>query len=832
MKITRLRNRILLGALAICTVLALAYMLAVSWVIRHQYQDESRAFLLNAAKLIQDDLGDRQEALLAASRELANQKNLGSTLWYLSQYARSDVDRQTLANTYQQLVRETYKMGRVTKASRIAIYNAAGNLISFALLDPQGGQAGFVERRPVPLFLVARLNADEEFSSGNLLRRSAVEKLEPEFSGPLPRAESVRYSVIGGMLAIEANVPVMGEVFDQASGKPQTTQLGLVQMVSFLDQSFAEKIAGTTAAAVNVFTRQGFGSGTLAAYRAPAWSGALPATAGAAVPPVLNEVEVDGQGYYQCLLFFHRDGQPIGAIATLHSKAFVETTVWQVMRILWLIAGAIFLLIIPFAWFFANSISRPLKVLSRVFRSAASEEEAGHLTKAFAEIRAQDLRHDELGDLARNFMAMAEAVVARDRRLAERAKELADARDAAEAASCAKSMFLANMSHELRTPMNAIMGMTGLALRKAQDPGLVSRLKTIDTASQHLLAVINDILDISRIEAERLTLEDIHFKLGTVLEDMVSLNNHKIAEKHLGFHIEQDPALAHLVVSGDPLRLGQILINLVGNAVKFTERGQITLAIQLIEKSSADVLLRFAVTDTGIGISPEDQARLFKAFEQADGSMTRKYGGTGLGLAISKRLALLMGGDIGVTSLPGAGSTFWFTVRLGLVAETVPAPAVSRERTFEDRLVAEYTGTYILLAEDEPVNQEVARSMLEDAGLAVDVAEDGEQAVTMAENTRYDLILMDMQMPKLNGVAAAQAIRALPGYAATPILAMTANAFDEDRRICLDAGMNDHIGKPVQPEKLFELLLKWLAQAKIPPAPLSPEAAASVDWEQ
>jgi CheY-like chemotaxis protein len=269
-----------------------------------------------------------------------------------------------------------------------------------------------------------------------------------------------------------------------------------------------------------------------------------------------------------------------------------------------------------------------------------------------------------------------------------------------------------------------------------------------------------------------------------------------------------------MALTGDPLRLGQILLNLAGNAVKFTEQGVITLRARLVEDSPSDVLLRIEVEDTGIGIGPEDQKRLFTAFEQADGSMTRKYGGTGLGLAISKRLAQMMGGAVGVASTEGQGSTFWFTVRLGKATDAVsPAPTFMGD-TAEAQIKSRYAGTRVLLAEDEPINQEVSRGLLEDVGLAVDLAEDGAEAVSMAKQTPYALILMDMQMPNLNGVEATRAIRALPGYAQTPILAMTANAFDEDRQVCLDAGMNDHIGKPVDPERLFETLLKWLLHAQ------------------
>lgn len=386
------------------------------------------------------------------------------------------------------------------------------------------------------------------------------------------------------------------------------------------------------------------------------------------------------------------------------------------------------------------------------------------------------------------------------------------ARDAAEAASRAKSTFLANMSHELRTPMNGILGMTGLALRHASDPKLRDQLGKIEKASQHLLAVINDILDLSKIEAARLTLERVPFKLGAVLENLMSIVGHKAMEKGLQLRIDLAPEVSRLALIGDPLRLGQILLNLTGNALKFTEQGSITVRIGLVERGAADVLLRFEVQDTGIGISAEDQRRLFTAFEQADGSMTRKYGGTGLGLAISKRLAQLMDGAAGVISAPGQGSAFWFTARLEAAGESADDPdaAPPAPNSAEAQIKARFAGALLLLAEDEPVNQEVSRALLEDVGLSVELAEDGAIAVAMARRRRYALILMDMQMPNLNGVDATRAIRADSLNRATPILAMTANAFQEDRQMCIDAGMNDHISKPVDPDRLFETLLNWL----------------------
>ncbi|KAB2925216.1 MAG: response regulator [Dechloromonas sp.] len=394
--------------------------------------------------------------------------------------------------------------------------------------------------------------------------------------------------------------------------------------------------------------------------------------------------------------------------------------------------------------------------------------------------------------------------------VAERTLALSVAKDAAESASRAKSTFLATMSHELRTPMNAIMGMTELALRRAADDKQKEQLNKVIGASRHLLAVINDILDLSRIEAEKLTLASTAFRLGGVLENVRSLVGHLAAEKGLALSCELPQRLEMSVLRGDPDRLGQILLNLCSNAVKFTEHGEVAIRVLQVAATPSHLTLRFEVRDTGIGIAAADQQRLFSAFEQADGSFARKYGGSGLGLAISKRLAGLMGGEIGVRSQPGAGSTFWFTACLERGSDAGHDPFSGNLHACEERLRREHPGARILLVEDEPINREVSRDLLEEAGVSVDTATDGEEACQRAAGKRYDLILMDMQMPRMNGLDATRAIRALPGGATVPIIAMTANAFAEDRQRCLAAGMNDHIGKPVDPETLFATLLRWL----------------------
>ncbi|WP_225616356.1 PAS domain-containing hybrid sensor histidine kinase/response regulator [Methylomonas albis] len=389
-------------------------------------------------------------------------------------------------------------------------------------------------------------------------------------------------------------------------------------------------------------------------------------------------------------------------------------------------------------------------------------------------------------------------------------QRLLEAKQQAEQATRVKSEFLANMSHEIRTPMNAIIGLVELCLNGGMTAKQRDYLERVETASHSLMTIIDDILDFSKMEAGKMHLESVPFLLEQMLDNVFSTMSELCASKGIALIHPPEHQPFHAVV-GDPQRLRQIFINLIGNAIKFTEHGEVKVTLTELRRSAQHTCLQFSISDTGIGMNTEKQAKLFQAFSQGDSSVTRNYGGTGLGLIISKQLVEQMGGTISVSSQENLGSTFTFSVKLGIASlASIRNAQYQQKHPIDTSKLQHLSGARVLLVEDNEVNRIVAIELLEQAHLQVDVAENGEIALNKLQQSTYDCVLMDVQMPVMDGYQTTQRLRAIPGCQTLPVIAMTANAMSNDRNKCLQADMDDFVSKPILPETLYAALAKWI----------------------
>lgn len=501
----------------------------------------------------------------------------------------------------------------------------------------------------------------------------------------------------------------------------------------------------------------------------------------------------------------------IGGETVAHVYALMDMApMWagvlnEVLRML-MIAVAVSVVVIIFARQLLKAALQPINALALAMMRVSVEHRYS--------LRLNKSSNDEVGILVDGFNEMLGQIETREWELQKNALHLRELKEVAEAASRAKSDFLANMSHEIRTPLNAIIGMTYLAQMTNPNPQQAEYLEKIHYSGELLLGVINQILDYSKIESGKMEIEHRVFDLDALTTAIVSLFDSRVNEKGLKLTIDIAGDIPRKLV-GDLLRLQQVLSNYVGNAIRFTEQGEVNVEAKVYSQNENELLLYFEVRDTGIGLSDEEQKQLFQAFQQADASTSRQYGGTGLGLALSKRLAELMGGEVGVISQKGQGSRFWFTARLARV-ETLDQAIAGKGEGARSAAVTQpggLLGARVLLVEDNPLNQQVAIKLLEKAGLLVNVASNGQEALDWLHKEKFDCVLMDVQMPVMDGFEATRQIRSDPAISNVCIIAMTANAMQEDKSQCLAVGMNDFITKPIKPEILYAAISKWIAGA-------------------
>jgi signal transduction histidine kinase/CheY-like chemotaxis protein len=815
----KLRPTITIGAILVIIFLMLVTSMAVTYIVSRQNDSISREIIRKAFNVITIELNKMQEKQISTSKQVATIEGIGADIKYLSRYKTQKTPRLTLT-TYQRLAEHAYNSAKISgNLWKSAFYDREGDLLAFSISDDSGSVLGYAEGYPSAIFQVVTLNVgetlDDKDKYDSWQAASSVAGMSLKRKKSIPSEGIILFKEIEGKLCLQSFVPVKGLEFNQETDQLESVQVGFFMAIQEIDDAFTRQMEKLTANPIIIFHKGRRIAGQLAGYDlldAPP-AGQPSGTRELTNDQILqNEISVNGHDYFQGILPLYSQDRRIASIVVLYSKSTAWKNTQQMLETLVGVSLITILLSIPLIMILTRAITDPISHLRDTMQNVRGSGEFG--------VKVEVVGSDEISDLAKSFNRMSgiikqhtdqleSLVEERTRSLQEKTLQLEEAKEKAESANQAKTEFLSNMSHEIRTPMNIILGFAEVLQSMETDEQKLRYIDNINAATNSLLKLINEVLDLSKIEARKMDMQYAETSIRNLFDEMFTMFNKIISDKGIRFTVTCDSDIPHSLIL-DELHLRKVIINLLGNAVKFTEAGQIYLKASCRKSDDEDPAkmdIVIDVADTGIGIPKEQQEIIFGAFEQVK-DQKKVVGGTGLGLSITKHLTEMMGGQISVRSDLEKGSTFTITIPKVKVGKDQPAEARRPDRQIDVERVT-FEPAVVLIADDLDMNRRLIKRFLSETNLTFIEAADGLETIEQAKNHHPDLILLDMKMPKMNGYEVSKKLKSDKKLNDIPILAITASALRQDEEK-LGAFCDGYLPKPMRRVDLITGMARFL----------------------